>query len=459
MKKMHSILLLLSYLLLFTIFSTNAQVKFEAFSSLDKMLSKAKKDNKLVFVQIESNNCNQCNDVAKTGLSSVILKEKFDVNFISTLVKYDSDFFNQVLAKANFNDFTMGSIFLDADGFLLSKINSTVSSSTYYMNYADQAIEVSKNSVLKELDGQSRKGDMNKALLFKLIQEKNKADFDTYSLVEEFINSQTIKELATIENAKLILEQGMPLESKGRKILYALFTNKTIDSIFLAHPFQERVKINNKVISSTRKIAIRNRDKNLAGQLSGFISRTYDNNWEKGSFASQSFLVNFYKDIRDTTNFLQTADNFINYNLMNQPVDTLKRRSDRERNTMFEQKRKEQNGNAMMTISYIPLYIKHGDELNNAAYSVFTFTNDLEKLAKALKWSKRSMEISEALSLDENRKQNPAYMDTYACLLYRLGKKEEAIQTQTKAIEIVKGRNENANALEVTLNKMKNGTL
>jgi tetratricopeptide (TPR) repeat protein len=277
--------------------------------------------------------------------------------------------------------------------------------------------------------------------------------------VDEFIDSQTIKELSTLENAKLILEQGMPLESRGRKMLYALFPTKTIDSLFLSYPFQERVKINNKVISSTRRIAVKNRDKNLAGQLSGFISRTYDNDWERGSFSSQSFLVNFYKDIKDTINFLQTAESFINYNLMNQSVDSLKRRSDRERNAMFEQKRKDQNGNPVMTFSYAPFYMKYGEELNNVAYGVFTFTNDLEKLAKALKWSKRSLEINEALSLDESRKQNPSYMDTYACLLYRLGKKEEAIQTQTKAIEILKNRNENANTLEVTLNKMKGGTL
>ena len=54
----------MSSLLLLLIFSTNAQVKFEAFSSLETMLSKAKKENKLVLVQVESRECGQCNDVA-----------------------------------------------------------------------------------------------------------------------------------------------------------------------------------------------------------------------------------------------------------------------------------------------------------------------------------------------------------------------------------------------------------
>lgn len=459
MKKIFTILLLLSSLLFFLTFSTNAQVKFEVFPSFDKVLSKAKKENKLVFVQVNSDKCNQCNDVAQTGLSGTALKEKFEYNFTSILVNQGDKILKEVLEKADLKDFNVGSLFFDSDGYLLWKISSTASSPMVYLNYADQAITLSKNNNFKDLSLQYKKGDKSKELLIKLIQEKNKADFDTYSLVEEFINSQTIRELTTLENAKLILEQGMPLESKGRKILYALFPSKTIDSIFSAQPFQERVKINNKVISSTRRIAVKNRDKNLAGQLSGFISRTYDNNWEKGSFSSQSFLVNFYKDIKDTISFLQTAESFINYNLMNQPVDTLKRRSDRERNAMFEQKRKDQNGNPVMTFSYAPFYMKYAEELNNAAYGVFTFTNDLEKLAKALKWSKRAMEIGEALSLDENRKQNPYYMDTYASLLYRLGKKVEAIEMQTKAIEILKSRGESTLNLENTLIKIKNESL
>ncbi len=109
--------------------------------------------------------------------------------------------------------------------------------------------------------------------------------------------------------------------------------------------------------------------------------------------------------------------------------------------------------------SFSPFYLQYGSELNNFAYDFFKHTNDLEKLAKALKWSKRSIEINEALVPDEKYKQNPYFMDTYASLLYRLGKKEEATETQTQAIEILKNRSENTSNLEMTLTKIRNGTL
>ena len=458
MKNILRITLLFSSLYLFLISSTNAQVNFESFSSFEKMLSQAQKDNKLVFVQVESKDCGQCNDVAQKGLSGTALKEKFAVNFVSIFVKQDDALYKQIIIKTDLSALSMGSLFFDADGYLLLKITSTTSSPMAYLEYADRAISLSKNNVLKNLTTQYQKGENDSQFLKRLIEEKNKADFDTYSLVDEFINSQSMKQLGTLENAKLILEQGLPLESKGRKLLYALFPNKTIDSIFAAHSLQERVKINNKIITSTRKIAVMNSDKNLAYQLSNFISKTYDN-WEKGSFFSQSFLLKFYRDIIDTTSYLKTAESFANYNLMALSIDTLKRRNDGERNAMFEQKRKEQNGSSSMSFSYAPFYLKYAEELNNTAYGVFTFTDDLEKLAKALKWSKRSMEISEALSMAESRKQNPYFMDTYARLLHRLGKRGEAIETQTKAIEILRSRSENTSNLENTLTKIKNGTL
>lgn len=291
-------------LLLFTSFlDLYAQVKFENFSSLNNLLSKAKTEKKLVFVQVASETCNQCNEVAQKGLSNSALKEKFAINFLATSIAHGGELYQQIMDKINVKDFSMGSLFLDEDGYLLLKSNTTTTYALTYLNNADEAISRSKNNVLKELDVQYPKEKGNKAFLKKLIEEKNKADFDTQSLVEEFIDLHTIKELTSIENAKLIIKQGLPLESRARKLFYACFSKKVMDSLFFTHTIDERVKINNKVINSTRQIAVRNKDKNLAGQLSNFISNTYDKDWEKGNFASQTFLINFYKDIKDSTAF------------------------------------------------------------------------------------------------------------------------------------------------------------
>lgn len=454
MKKLLITPLLISFLFFILIFSTNAQVKFEDYSSFETMLSIAKKENKMVFVQVESKECAQCNDVAIKGLSGTALKEKFAINFVSTSVKQDDNLYKEIVNKANLKSYNMGSLYFDSEGNLVLKINSTTSNQMAYLENADKAIALSKNTTLKDLEARYQKGERTKDLLLDLIHEKSKIDFDTRLLLEQYLDLLTLKEIRTIETAKLILEQGMPLESRAREVIYAVYPDSKVDSLFLTFPLDDRIKINNKIIASTRQGAIRFKSRDLIYKLSNFIANTHEKNFEKGNFHRQKTLIDFYKEIKDTTSFLQNAENFCNYNLYSISIDTLKKRNIRERMEKFEQRAKS-NG----AFSYSPFYLQYGSELNNLAYEFFKHTNDLEKLAKALKWSKRAMEINEALVPDENRKQNPYFMDTYASLLYRLGKKEEAIETQTKAIEILKNRNENTSNLETTLTKIKNGSL
>ena len=234
MKKLFTTFLSLSSLFLLLIFSTNAQVKFEEFSSLEAMLSKAKKEQKLVLVQVESKECGQCNDVAQKGLSDTALKEKYAVNFISTLVKQDDNFLKEITNLVNLKSYEMGSLFLDYDGNLILKINSTTSRPMAYLEYADKAMALSKNTGLKDLEAKYKQGERSKELLVDLIQEKNKIDFDTRLLLEQYLDLLTLKEIRTMETAKLILEQGMPLESRAREVIMPSFqTQKLIVYFYL----------------------------------------------------------------------------------------------------------------------------------------------------------------------------------------------------------------------------------
>ena len=158
--------------------------------------------------------------------------------------------------------------------------------------------------------------------------------------MEQYLDLLTLKEIRTIETAKLILEQGMPLESRAREVIYAVFPDSKVDSLFLSYPFEERVKMNNKIIASTRQAAIRFKSRDLIYKLSNFISNTYQKKFEKANFHRQKTLVDFYKEIRDTTSFLQNAESFCNYNLFSVSIDTLKKRNARERDEMFEQRTK-----------------------------------------------------------------------------------------------------------------------
>jgi thiol-disulfide isomerase/thioredoxin len=75
------------------------------------------------------------------------------------------------------------------------------------------------------------------------------------------------------------------------------------------------------------------------------------------------------------------------------------------------------------------------NDLNNDAWQVFeSYPKDIPKLTKATAWAKRSVEL----------KAYFANLDTYANLLFAIGKHSEALQVAQQAIDIAKA----ANALE-----------
>jgi hypothetical protein len=82
------------------------------------------------------------------------------------------------------------------------------------------------------------------------------------------------------------------------------------------------------------------------------------------------------------------------------------------------------------------------EELNQYAWTAFEQVNDAALLEPALKWSQLSLKAGE----------QPAYLDTYANLLYKLGKKDEAVKMQEKAVSMA-----NDDSLKENLEKMKRG--
>lgn len=78
-------------------------------------------------------------------------------------------------------------------------------------------------------------------------------------------------------------------------------------------------------------------------------------------------------------------------------------------------------------VSYMKSYSENAsnEQLNQFAWTVFQNCSDETCLQNALEWSKRSFANN----------NTPGFMDTYANILYRLGKKDEALQWEQKAMD------------------------
>ncbi|CCH51164.1 thioredoxin domain protein [Fibrisoma limi BUZ 3] len=84
-------------------------------------------------------------------------------------------------------------------------------------------------------------------------------------------------------------------------------------------------------------------------------------------------------------------------------------------------------------------------QLNNLAWSYYENLTDKTDLNQALAWSARSLELQ----------RNGSFMDTYAHLLYKLGRKNEAVKVQQEAIALEKKAGNDTTLLEQALASMK----
>jgi tetratricopeptide (TPR) repeat protein len=81
--------------------------------------------------------------------------------------------------------------------------------------------------------------------------------------------------------------------------------------------------------------------------------------------------------------------------------------------------------------------------LNANAWDLFEHSNDKEELLKALEWSDRAIKLAE--------NPNGSYIDTYANILYKLGRIEESLAWQKKAFKL----DSNNVAIKSNLDKMR----
>lgn len=98
------------------------------------------------------------------------------------------------------------------------------------------------------------------------------------------------------------------------------------------------------------------------------------------------------------------------------------------------------------SIEKYPNMFSNAGEFNAIAWSIFENFDEKDLLEKALRWSKKSIESEE----------NPAFLDTYANLLYKMGNKEDAIAAEEKAISKLTDATEKKN-YQATIEKMRKG--
>jgi hypothetical protein len=166
-------------------------------------------------------------------------------------------------------------------------------------------------------------------------------------------------------------------------------------------------------------------------------------------------MLQFYKGINDTLNYLRNVAAFYERYFMATKVETIIKEDSVRKEKMFKIiPNNPQNLSTaqidslrLKTVMFTPRAAYFATQLNNGAWTVYTYTKDNNYLIKALSWAKRGLEFSETTAI----------MDTYARLLYKTSNKEEALIWEQKAIDGNKKKAISSADYEKVLGLMKTG--
>jgi len=433
---------ILIVLLFISIAAFSQNLNFQ--KSFKDAVEKANKSGKLIFIEIDAPP-----HPHPFPFTTALDKPEVTSYYNNTFINYKA-IVTDTAAIAPLKDYNIGTtfpcyLFVDNKLSLVYRETWNSSKTERYLNMAEKALAAVKSGrTISNYQEKYKAGNTGKEFLKDYITLREELGlYDNAKLIDQYVDQLTVKSFDDYQEVLFILKAGPYVYGKAYTFGH---TNKKItDSIYKYEPLDVRVAINDRMADNTQKEAIKTHNLNMAMQAANMVRATWSRDYRKGSRAYTSRMLSYYLGIKDTTTYYQQATFFYDAYYMNISADSAKKR---QQEMLDQMKKKAEarlvakplNTPAADTLhKRIRVYQSISEPssvvastLNNAAYQFYTLgTRNPNYLAKAMLWSRRSLELSE----------NEAYYDTLAHILYRLGFYDEAQVTQNKAVEMAKKNN------------------
>lgn len=423
MKKLLTITLLLLTTLCFAQQSTGIQ--FVHNLSWEQIKAKARAENRYIFLDAYTTWCGPCKQMARDIFPLKEVGDFYNANFLNVKVQIDTTKNDDNEVKAWYQDAQNISrtynirayptyLFLNPQGELVHRIVGGRPADAFIAKAKDAMDPDKQYFTLKR---QYVAGKKDPEFLFKLIGAANEAYESEFVPVVARDYFSTVTDLNKPEIIKLLP--------------YA--TSKTSDAgfaFFMNNPAAADSILGKGTSARTVKSIIFNEE--VVPQL------------RSGETKQQGAMLFYTGELKNDVNWPQLKKNLeAKYP---QFSDVLYLRS---RKSYFEWKKDLPNF-ALAMDEYITKFPDELNkyELNNSAWWLFEKSDDPEALKSALAWSKKTLEGETAKEV--------MFMDTYANLLYKTGKKQEALALETEAVKLSGEKDENGD-LHKVLDKMKRG--
>ena len=440
-------LIILSILLL-TAISAFSQVNFESLS-FDEALQRSKKSGKLIFLQLESDECLQCNEVADKAFNDVKLGSLLNQTFICIKLNKNHPDRQKVTTFFNKTSISFGSLFIAGDGSLIHTFTRTTTLAKAYEEEADKALSKAGEGIrLKNMEQEYNSGNRSIGFMEFYMKTMKSFQLNTDTLLDQYVSLLPEDSLKSMRTFAFVVSMTPLLESNAYEklnLFYEAINKKKYNSNFPLHS-----TIKNQIGYKSLQKAITQKDEQYAIRTALFVKKIYLNDPEKASKAYDTYLLDYYNGINDTIRYLQQAANYYDRYYMGISADSVKKQDTLKMNELAKKQTPvmEKRGDSMVMrtqILYSSVAQSLSNKLSEAARKFLESTADNMYLSKALKWSEKALELYE----------NYTTLNVYALLLYKTGNKKEAVSWQEKAILLKKKRGFDTKGLEKELNDMK----
>ncbi len=403
--------------IIFTIFicnlsnSQNKGIHFEENTNWEKILVKAKMENKFIFMDCYTTWCGPCKGMSNEVFPLEEVGDFYNKTFINLKLQLDTtqkddEYIKSWYAIGNkiFKEYNIVGyptfLFFDPNGKIIHKVFGGNSVEGFIAIGADA---INPERQYYNLKQHYENGSRDSAFLYNLIKiSKSAGEVEFYKKVcYEYLTSQ--KNLYTQKNIKLL--QGAINNSKDFGFQIMLNYPKRVDSI--SGKGVADAIVNQVIVKEEVNLEINNKDTPDWNYLKSKLKTKYPKQADEIIYIAK---VNYERRKKDWIAFGSTLINYIRH---------------------YENK--------------LPFY-----QLNEYAFIVFRNCDDKNILKNALQWSKKLLFTNQA-------KIDPDYMDCYANLLYKLGRKNTALIYIQKAQKIAIEQGANKSWGQDVIYKMKKG--